>query len=128
MAWLHRKFIGDPYASRKLIDTTRDARAQLGSNHRRDQRDRASELAQRNVDALWRATIEPAERRAALFAMWDECIETEGPDGEAGERARAIVIGSIRAKLPAGSPGAFTPDEIAELDASRTSRQHFAPY
>jgi hypothetical protein len=38
------------------------------------------------------------------------------------------VIGFIRGKLPAGSPGAFTVDEIAKLDAARTSRQHFAPY
>ncbi len=129
-AWLHRKFIGDPYASRKLklLDTTRDARAQIGTNHRSEQRDRASELAQRNVDALLRAIIDPVQRRAALFEMWDECVEGEGPDGEAGDRARAIVMGSIRAKLPAGSPGAFTPDEIAKLDAGRTSRQHFAPY
>ncbi len=129
-SYLHRKFIGDPYASRKLklLDTTRDARAQIGSTHRAEQRDRASELAQRNVQALWQATVDPAQRREALFAMWDECVETEDADGEAGERARAIVMGWIRAKLPAGSPGAFSTDEIAKLDAARTSRQHFAPY
>ena len=129
-AWLHRKFIGDPYASRKLklLDTTREARVQLGATHRSEQRDRASELAQRNVETLWRATSDLAERKAALFALWDECIEGDTRDGEAGGRARAIVIGWIRAKLPAGSPGAFTVDEIAKLDASRSSQQHFAPY
>lgn len=129
-AWLHRKFIGDPYASRKLklLDTTREARAQIGASHRSEQRDRASELAQRNLDALWKATTDLAERKAALFALWDECSEEENKDGEAGARARAIVIGWIRAKLPAGSPSAFTSDEIAKLDASRTSREHFAPY
>lgn len=129
-AWLHRKFVGDPYASRKLklLDTTREARAQIRANHRSEQRDRASELAQRNIDALWKATTDVAERKAALFALWDECIEAENHDGEAGEQARAIVIGWIRAKLPAGSSDAFTADEIAKLDASRTSRQHFVPY
>jgi hypothetical protein len=125
-AWLHRRFVGDPYASRKLklLDTTREARAQIGADHRSEQRDRASELAQRNIDALWKATSDLGERKAALFALWDECIEADNPDGEAGDRARAIVIGWIRAKLP----GAFTADEIAKLDASRTSKQHFVPY
>lgn len=128
--WLHRKFIGDPYASRKraLLDTTREARAQIGATYRREQRDRAAELAQRNLVALWQATADPAERKAALFALWDECAETEDADGEAGARARAIVLGWIRAKLPAGSPHAFTAGEIAQLDATRTSRQHFVPY
>jgi hypothetical protein len=129
-AYLHRKFIGDPYASRKLklLDTTREARAEIGSVHRAEQRDRASEFAQRNLDVLWKATTDLAERKAALFEMWDECSEDESKDGEAGERARAIVLGWIRAKLPQGSPGAFTVEEIAKLDANRTSRQHFVPY
>ena len=129
-ASLHRKFIGDPYASRKLklLDTTREARAQIGATHRSEQRGRAAELVQRNIDALWRATANPAERRAALFTLWDECDESESLDGEAGQRARAIVIGWIRAKLPAGSKDAYTAEEIARLDAARTSRQHFVPY
>jgi hypothetical protein len=38
------------------------------------------------------------------------------------------VIGWIRAKLPAGSPEAFTAVEVARLDAARSSRQHFQPY
>lgn len=128
--YLHRKLVGDPYASRKLklLDSTREARAQIGATYRSEQLGRAAELVQRNLHALWRATPDLAERKAALFALWDECLEGEGPAGEAGARARMIVIGWIRAKLPAGSAGAFTAEEIAKLDASRTSRQHFAPY
>jgi hypothetical protein len=128
--YLHRKFIGDPYASRKLalLDSTRAARVEIGSKYRSEQLDRSSELAQRNIDALWQATADPVQRRAALFTLWDECSEGEGPAAQAGERARAIVIGWIRARLPAGSPDAFTVDEIARLDAGRTSRHHFAPY
>jgi hypothetical protein len=45
---------------------------------------------------------------------------------DAGDRARAQVIGFIRGA--AGTPGAFTLDEIAALDARRTSKQHVAPY
>jgi hypothetical protein len=127
---LHRKFVGDPYSSRKLklLDDTRDARVHIGGKYRAEQLDRSAMLATQNVQAVWQSTADPVQRKQALFTLWDECVEGEGPAGEAGARARAIVIGWIRAKLPAGSRGAFTVDEIAKLDAARTSRQHFAPY
>ena len=69
----------------------------------------------------------PAEQRLALFALWDECAEGEGAAGEAGQRARAMVIGAIRGRL-SGPPDSFSAEEIAALDAKRTSTQHFAPY
>jgi hypothetical protein len=121
---------GDPYSSRKrkLLDDTRDERAEIGAAHRTAQLARSGELVQRNLDALWRTTADPAARRAALFALWDECAEGEGPAGQAGELARAMVIGWIRGRLPDGGPGAFTAGELARLDAARTSHRHFAPY
>jgi hypothetical protein len=122
--------VGDAYASRKrkLLDDTRDERAELGAQHRAEDLARAAQLIQRNLEAMWRATTDPAERRDALFVLWDECAEGDGPFGEAGERARAMVIGWIRARLPAGSPEAFTLDEIARRSAQRRSTQPFVPY
>jgi hypothetical protein len=127
---LMRRFVGDPYASRKrkLLDDTRAERAEAGAAHMREDLARSAELMQRNLEALWRSTSEPAARRRALFTLWDECTEGEGAAGEAGQRARLIVIGWIRAKLPAGSPDAFTADEIAQLGAHASSKQRFAPY
>ena len=130
-ALLMRKLgVGDAYASRKLklLDDTRDERAAIGAQHRAEDLARASEMMRRNLETVWRATEDPEERRDALFALWDECGEGAGPVGEAGERARKMVIGWIRAKLPAGSPGAFTPDEIARRSAQRRSTQPFVPY
>ncbi len=122
--------VGDAYASRKLklLDDTRDERVALGTQHRAEDLARSAEMMQKNLEALWRATADPAERRDALFVLWDECGEGDGPVGEAGERARKMVIGWIRAKLPAGSPDAFTPDEIARRSAHRRSTQPFVPY
>jgi hypothetical protein len=122
--------VGDPYAARKraLADATRDERVQIGAAYRARQLDRTGELMQRNLAALARRSLPPAELRRALFALWDECAEGEGAIGEAGQRARALVIGWIRAHLPAGSAGAYAPDEIARLDGDRSSRQRFAPY
>lgn len=127
---LMRKFVGDPYASRKraLLDHSLDERADIGARHAKEDLARSTELMQQNLEALWRMTSEPEARRQALFTLWDECGEGDGPVGEAGERARLFVIGWIRAKLPAGSPGAFTADDIARFAAQRTSKQAFVPY
>src|SRR5262249_57020290 len=102
------------YASRKLklLDDTRDERAALGAQHRAEDLTRAAEIMQRNLETVWRATADPVERRDALFALWDECGEGDGPIGEAGERARKMVIGGVRAKLPAGAAGAVTRGDV----------------
>src|SRR5437588_671770 len=76
----------------------------------------SAELMRRNLEALWKATANPDERHAVLFELWDECAEGEGPIGDAGQRARAEVIGWIRAKLPQDHPGAFTAAELQALD------------
>lgn len=124
-AYLHRKFVGDPYASRKLklLDDTREERVAMGMAYRAEQAARSAELMQRNVETLWVREPHAVARRAALFELWDECTEDE-----AGLRARAIVIGWIRAKLPAGSADAYTRDELDALQTRRTSSAPFQPY
>jgi hypothetical protein len=127
---LIRAFSGDPYASRKLklLDATRAERAAMAEDHRADDLARSAELTLRNLEALWRTIDAPEARRDALFAMWDECAEGDDADGIAGQRARLMIIGWIRSRLPSGSPDAFDPDEIAARSAQRRSRQPFAPY
>jgi hypothetical protein len=122
--------VGDPYASRKLklLDDTRAERVESGGAYRAAQLERSAQLMARNLEALWRATADPAARREVLFELWDECAEGEGPAGAAGARARAMVIGWIGTHLPKGQPGAFSDEDIARLDARRSSKQHFAPY
>jgi hypothetical protein len=130
-AWAMRKaHVGDPYASRKrsLINATYDERVQIGAAYRTRQLARTPELMHKNLELLARQQLPAAELRADLFALWDECAEGDGPTGEAGQRARALVIGWIRAHLPATGPDAFGAEELARLDRGRTSSQHFAPY
>jgi hypothetical protein len=130
-AYLMRKFhVGDPFEARKraLLDATRAERIDRGGRARAEALAHSAELARHNLEELWRTTPDAAARRAALFVMWDECAEAEGPSGEAGERARAEIMGWIRAHLPAGSPDAFTAAELADLAVHRASRQKFEPY
>jgi len=112
-AWLMRKYGHfDPFASRKreLLDDTRAEREERGEQFRAEQAAHSAELMQRNLEQLWAHVTEPAARRQALYELWSDCA-----DDDAGSRARAMVIGWIRARLPPGSAGAFTADELARL-------------
>lgn len=125
-AYLYRKLAHtDPYAARKLrlLDDTRAERVERGNAFRAEQAARSAELMQRTLEQLWASTPDPAARKTALFELWDDCA-----DDAAGARARAMVTGWIRAKLPAGSPDAYTTAELATLGARTTSQRAFEPY
>jgi hypothetical protein len=129
--WLMRRSGGDPYASRKLamLDATRDERVETGGKYRAEQLRRSTQIMQRNLEALWARTRDPRARKQALFELWDECAETGDPAlVEAAQAARRMVIGFVRARLPAGSPDAFTPGELAGFARSQQSKAAFAPY
>jgi len=130
-SYLMKKFgVGDAYSARKLkaLDDTRLERAEKGAAFKQEQLAHAAQLMQGNLERVWAATRDPDERKAVLFELWDECAEGEGPTGLAGDRARTMVIGWIRAQLPPGSAAAYTAAELALLDGRRTSHQHFVPY
>ena len=129
-ALMRRKRI-DPYASKKLafLDATRDERVQLGAAHRAQQLRQTTQIMQRNLDRLWQRVTDPRARREALFELWDEVAETGDADiVEAGRAARKLVIGFIRARLPAGGPDAYSAAELAALNRRRPSKTPFAPY
>jgi hypothetical protein len=124
----------DPYASRKLsfLDRTRDERVAMGERERARQVAATEQTVRRHLERLWaRGDLSLADKRAAVFALWDDCVEGETDDpgaAEAGLRARRHVVGFARARFPAGSPHAYTADELARLNAGRQSRARFAPY
>ena len=121
----------DPYASKKLafLDSTREERVQIGMRHRSEQLAMAPQIMKKNLERLWATVTDPAERREVLFQLWDEVEETGSEElVEAGRQARQLVIAWIRWKLPAGSPDAYTSEDLAALARKRTSRAAFAPY
>jgi len=128
---LMRRHGQDPYAARKLayLDATRDERVEIGNRHRAEQLAQVAKLMQKNLDRMWASVPALADRKAALFEMWDECAETGEPAVvEAGAAARKLVVGFIRARLPAGSANAYTAAELAGYNQKRHSTQEFAPY
>lgn len=121
----------DPYASakRQWLDKTRDERVAMGIAFKKEELAHSAIYMQKNLEWMWQHTGDPAERKHALFELWDEAAET-GEDElvQGGAAARAYLIGFVRSRLPAGSPEAFSEQELAELNAHRTSHATFAPY
>lgn len=120
----------DPYASKKLayLDSTRDQRVQIGQRHRAKQLEQAVVIMKANLDRVWSLPT-PQARREALFELWDECAETGSEEMiAAGREARKLVIGVIRARLPAGSADAFTAADLGALNRKKQSKATFAPY
>ena len=119
-----------PYRKLKAMDQTREARAAMGVRARRQSLQSALMRFRRDLDRIWGNTqISAKQRRAILFALWDECAEA-GPEEvlKTATAIRKIVIDFVRHKLPQGSPRAFTTSEIDTLNAQRSSKQPFRPY
>ncbi len=128
---LMRKKKMDPYASRKLafLDETRDARVEMGREHRKEVLAKTAQIVRQNLDAISASITNPAELKSALFEVWDEVDETgEEELVEAGKAARAAVIGFIRGRLRRGGDNAFTADELERFNRKRKSRAAFVPY
>ncbi len=121
----------DPYFAAKLkwMDETRAERTELARRHRDRELAKSTQNMRRHLARLWqRPGLDAAARREALFELWDDCVEQgEAALLDACTRTRAEVIGFIRARLPAGSPAAYTADELRALNARRASSIPFAP-
>ncbi|MEO8700330.1 MAG: hypothetical protein ABI867_09815 [Kofleriaceae bacterium] len=121
----------DPYFSKKLkyLDSTRDERVQIGTRYKAQLLKQSTQLMQRNLENLFARTQDPAARKRGMFELWDDCAETGEPAViEAGGAARKLALGTIRSRFPAAGADAFTPQELAALNAHRHSKTVFAPY
>jgi hypothetical protein len=122
----------DPYSYEKgrIAEATREARLCMAVKEEEARKRRALLQIGGQLEAIWRrGELAPAERRALIFDLWDDCVE-EARDGAAATvaAARASIEAFVRRVLPAGSRDAFTPAELAQLNARRTARAPFAPY
>lgn len=122
----------DPYLADKLhiMDATRPERMALRARHDQVVMRRALGDLPRYLAAVWaQEEWSPATRRRILFALWDETAESGNQlVREGGAQARLVIEHFIARRLPAGSPDAFRPGELAALNRVRTSHQRFAPY
>jgi len=126
---LMRKYGNDPYSANKLksLDRTRDERYEIGVQYKTRQLAQSAVIAQNNLNYLWAHTRNPAERKEALFEMWDECAETGSDELVAGgTAARKMIVGFIRSNMT--GEAAFTTAELAAFNAHKKSHAAFDPY
>jgi len=128
MHWLGE----DPYQYQKMmfLERTFEERARMRERYAQKTMERALRELPDYLERIWTYERWPLElRKRVLFALWDECAE----DGNAlmikgGAEARAVIERFVRSNLAPGTPSAFQPEEIAQLNRLRTSRARFAPY
>jgi hypothetical protein len=91
------------------------------------------------LQRVWFDTTIPVElRKRRLFELWDDCRELP-PDAvflTPAERiqlkgaltTRRLIEGFVRQHAVTGTKAGYTPVELRQLNAMRTSRQRFDPY
>lgn len=122
----------DPYAGDKIRFLKATLEWRLALRRQWTERLRAAflnDLPARLLRIWTHPALTAAHRRRLLFTLWDESLEPDGTRaGRLGQIARDIIVRFIRKNLPQGSPGAYTPREIAAYTRKRESRQPFRPY
>jgi hypothetical protein len=130
---------------KRLLEQTFELRLRLAIAFAQDKIDRRLGALYRELLEAWKDTTHSeAERRALLFRRWDDCEEglaislpgfaeahssvLDDLRRSAGASARETIERFVRRQLPAGSPQAYTDDELRRLNASRRSRARFDPY
>jgi len=119
----------DPYAAQKrqFLDDTREERFEIGKRFNHEQLSHSSRLAYDALQWIWSRTSDVTERKQAVFELWDDCAESGDADlVEGGEAARKMIVGYIQTHLVGAS--AYTPAELAALNAHKASTATFAPY
>jgi hypothetical protein len=130
--WAERMVGNDPYRyeKHKYLEATRPEREKMARELLRELLREAVIAAPGLLRELWAdESLTTAERRRLLFELWDECAEEGDDDIVVAARAfRGTVLAFVRRVLPAGSPHAFSAEELEALNRARTSTQRFDPY
>jgi hypothetical protein len=116
----------DPYRARKARFLADTAEWRLRLAHAQRDRSKGAALAglEGQLLAAWKHHgLTGPERRRVLFNLWLE-MDQASPEGRQGA---ATVIRFVREQLPAGSPDAFTADELRALNQA-AAPQRFDPY
>ncbi len=119
----------DPYAAQKarIAEATREERFCLTlKDAEGDKRNALYRLKDNLEQIVADPTLSGAERRAAVFDLWEGCLDAS--DDPLANAARATIAAFIRRAFPAGSRSAYTPVELAMLNRRRNCTRPFDPY
>jgi hypothetical protein len=118
----------DPYYAekRRFMDFSEKVRNDLRKKAIQERNENALSSLGQQLHSLWNSGRPAAERRRELFEKWSEC--TDDKDDTLGRKGRRAIEDFIRTYLPAGSPEAFTSDELSRFASERQGQPPFDPY
>jgi hypothetical protein len=119
----------DPYAAQKarIADATREARFCLTLKEAEGDKRNAIFRLKDNLELIAAdPSMSAADKRAAVFDLWEGCLDTS--DDALASAARATIVAFIRRAFPVGTPTAYTPVELAMLNRRRNCTRPFDPY
>ena len=119
-----------PYRKLRAMDQTRDFRAAMAVRARGESLHSALNRFDDDLAKLWRNRSRSAkEKRALLFALWDECAE-EGSDDviKTATAIRSMIMRFIERKLPRSSKRSYSKAELRTLNTLRQSTLEFSPF
>lgn len=119
----------------RFLEGTFETRAELAESFRIVAREKALKELEGDLEKIWRDDrYTLAQKKEIFFERWDECLERDvdewaGSEVVLGaETIRTGILDFIRKRLPAGSPQAYTPTELAYFKKRQTSQKPFDPY
>lgn len=120
----------DPYVHRKMnfVRETAEFRAWLRRTSVTTSLERAVLGMRDRLDTIWRRSdLDRREKKVIFFEIWDGAIEHGARKGY-GDFVRASVRSFIRRRLPPGTPGSYTREELEHFNRISTSLVPFQPY
>jgi hypothetical protein len=119
-----------PHRKMALMDATRAERMKMAALARTEALQHSIAMMQARLARLWRRPdLSLSQRKQLLFRLWDECAEAGNQEVvRAGEAVRAQIIGFIRKTIPPSHSSHYSAEELAQLNAERSSERAFAPY
>jgi hypothetical protein len=116
----------DPHAIERadFLERTRSLRDWLQSRARDRNADHATREVRHELARIWSAaaSLSMTQQQEQTFAIWDGCDEDE-----LGVRARVAIVDFVQKLASARGACPFTAATLARLNASRRSRESFAP-
>jgi hypothetical protein len=118
----------DPYAAekRRFLEFSEQVRTDLRNKALKASRETALATLGQQLHDLWNSGRSAASRRHELYEKWEDCSDDKGET--LGRKGRNAIEDFIKTYLPAGSPDAFTDEELDKIASQRQGLPPFDPY
>lgn len=115
---------------RKFLNETREMREEMAREAKHENLAQALVEIRDRLNAVWNDTeLSLIEKKKRLFEIWDECAEDDSEEVRNTTMMIRVSISTfINNKLAQNSEGAYSNEELLELNNNSSSKARFLPY